>query len=74
MKTKELNLFDALSKNGYEKKDVVAKLRVKNGAMTVDDYMNRFMNGGLRHKYFQAIYDICLGMCNREDEKASSVA
>ena len=71
MEQKKMNLFEVLSERGYNVKEVAAKLHVKNSQMTVGDFMNRFMKGGLRHKFFQAIYDICLVLCS--DSNCESV-
>lgn len=42
------NLFDVLSKSGYNKKEVMTRLNVNNAEMTVGDYMARYANGGLK--------------------------
>lgn len=55
----EKNLFKLLEEFGYDVVDVARKLHVKDMMMSVADFMDRFMEGGLQHRYFQKIANIC---------------
>lgn len=55
----EKNLFNLLEEFGYDVVDVARKLRVKDMLMSVADFMDQYMNGGLHHKYYQKIANIC---------------
>lgn len=57
------NLFAILEENGYNKKEVANRLCVRNYSMTVVEFLKRFRNGGMHHRYFQKINELCLSWC-----------
>lgn len=68
----EKNLFELLSENGVDTRKAANILNVRVMAMSVYDYMERYERGGLRHKYFAHLEEICENWCLEQLENQAA--
>lgn len=64
----EKNLFELLEEKGMDAHKAASRLNLSIMTMSVYDYMERFERGGLRHKYFVSIEEICEAWCAEQAE------
>lgn len=53
------SLFDLLTENLFDINYVARMLHLKND-ISVEEYMIRYQKGGLQHKFFKTINDLCV--------------